>query len=112
MDTKFFHAQVNGRRKRLQLKRIQNNAGIWIEDRQAVADEAVNFFKAQFHEEKIPESFGIIYHVPNMLGYEQNDELVKQPTKEEVQQAVFGLNVDSAGGPDDFAGTYFIHIGI
>ncbi|XP_075083474.1 uncharacterized protein LOC142167215 [Nicotiana tabacum] len=30
-NTKFFHVQVNGRRRRLQLKRIQNNEGNWIE---------------------------------------------------------------------------------
>ncbi|XP_019257605.1 PREDICTED: uncharacterized protein LOC109235806 [Nicotiana attenuata] len=31
-NTKFFHAQLNGRRKRLQLKRIQDTAGNWLED--------------------------------------------------------------------------------
>lgn len=52
-NTKKFHAQVNGRRKRLQLKRIQNNDGHWIENNEDMAEEAVNFFKAQFHEESI-----------------------------------------------------------
>ncbi|XP_059277883.1 secreted RxLR effector protein 78-like [Lycium ferocissimum] len=30
-NTKYFHSIVNGRRKRLQIKRIQNRRGIWIE---------------------------------------------------------------------------------
>ncbi|XP_059301772.1 uncharacterized protein LOC132053675 [Lycium ferocissimum] len=31
-NTRFFHNLVNGRRKRLQIKRIQNSNGDWIED--------------------------------------------------------------------------------
>ncbi|XP_075095229.1 uncharacterized protein LOC142173524 [Nicotiana tabacum] len=51
-NTKFFHAQVNGRRKRLQLKRIQNSDGNWLEDNETMAEEAIKFYKAQFHEEQ------------------------------------------------------------
>lgn len=29
-NTKFFRTLVNGRRKRLQIKRIQNSDGVWI----------------------------------------------------------------------------------
>lgn len=39
--------------------------------------EAVNFFKAQFYEGRVPDSFGIIDHVPMMVGTEQNEELVR-----------------------------------
>lgn len=37
-----------------------------------------------------------------MVEMGQNDNLIKQPTKEEVKKAVFGLNGDSVGGPDCF----------
>ncbi|XP_009790176.1 uncharacterized protein LOC107776673 [Nicotiana tabacum] len=84
-NTKFFHAQVNRRRKRLQLKKIQNSAGSWIEGNEQMAEEAINFFQYQFHEDVVPTSFEIIVHVPNMISVEQNQELLKQPTKEEVQ---------------------------
>ncbi|XP_016482447.2 uncharacterized protein LOC107803276 [Nicotiana tabacum] len=87
-NTKFFHAHVNRRRKILQLKRIQDSAGNWIEGNDQMAEEAISFFKSQFHE-------GVL---------EKNQELLKQPTKEEVKQAVFGLNADNAGGPDGFTG--------
>ncbi|XP_075083470.1 uncharacterized protein LOC142167211 [Nicotiana tabacum] len=36
-----------------------------------------------------------------MVGEVQNQELMAQPTRDEVKQAAFGLNGDSAGGPDD-----------
>ncbi|XP_075100741.1 uncharacterized protein LOC107770100 [Nicotiana tabacum] len=36
-NTKFFHAQVRGRRKRFQLNRIQNSEETWIEEEQEIA---------------------------------------------------------------------------
>ncbi|XP_070036172.1 uncharacterized protein [Nicotiana tomentosiformis] len=38
---------------------------------------------------------------------EQNANLIKQPTREEVKQAVFGLNEESAGGLDGFIGAFY-----
>lgn len=69
-NTKFFYAHVNGKIKRLQLKRIQNSEGSWIEDSEAMAEEAAEFFQAQFHEDNIPTDFGIIDHVPQMVTRE------------------------------------------
>ncbi|XP_075088439.1 uncharacterized protein LOC142170431 [Nicotiana tabacum] len=37
----------------------------------------------------------------------RNAELIKQPTKEEVKVAIFGLNGDSAGGPDGMTGKLY-----
>lgn len=111
-NTKFFHAQVNGRRKRLQLKRIQNNAGNWLENNADKADEAIRFYQAQFHEESVPTTFGILDYVPSIVDNFQKAQLVQQPTREEVKFAVFGLNGESAGGPDGFSGCFFKHVGM
>ncbi|XP_070005983.1 uncharacterized protein [Nicotiana sylvestris] len=97
-NTKCFHAQVRGRRKRLQLNKIQNSGGTWIEEEQEIAEEAIKYYEEQFTEAATPSSFDILEHVPNLINTEQNVELNKQPTKEEVKVAVLGLNGDSAGG--------------
>ncbi|XP_075109006.1 uncharacterized protein LOC142180816 [Nicotiana tabacum] len=106
-NTKFFHAQVNGRRRRLQLKRVQDSNGIWLENSKDMADEAVRFFQAQFHEDTVSTAFDIFDHVPALVDHAQNKELIQQPTKEEVRHAVFGLNGESAGGPDGFTRSFF-----
>ncbi|XP_075099236.1 uncharacterized protein LOC142176074 [Nicotiana tabacum] len=106
-NTKFFHAQVMGRRKRLELKRIQSSEGNWIEDSTTMAEEAVKFFTDQFHENNVPDNFVILDHVQRMVNNDQNDMLLRQPNKDEVKEAVFGLNGDSAGGPDGFTGCFF-----
>ncbi|XP_060200406.1 uncharacterized protein LOC132628659 [Lycium barbarum] len=43
-NTRFFHNLVKGRRKKLQIKRIQNSDGSWIEDDDQMADETVHFY--------------------------------------------------------------------
>ncbi|XP_075099299.1 uncharacterized protein LOC142176126 [Nicotiana tabacum] len=72
-----------------------------------MAEEAVRVFQAQFHEDSIPTTFGIMYNVPKMVEMRHNEELIKQPTIEEVKKVVFGLNRESAGGPDSFNGCFF-----
>ncbi|XP_070025206.1 uncharacterized protein [Nicotiana sylvestris] len=72
-NTKFFHDQVNGRRKILKLKRIQNNSGNWIDEEEQIAAEAVNFFKDQFCENIVPTAFHIIDYVPCLVNMEQNE---------------------------------------
>ncbi|XP_075074525.1 uncharacterized protein LOC107792240 [Nicotiana tabacum] len=101
-NTKLFHAHVNDKIRKLQLKRIQDMNVNLLEDLSAIADEAVLFFQQQFHESTIPTDFRILDHVPVMLNEVQNFEITMQPTIEEVKKAVFGLNGDSAGGPDGF----------
>lgn len=80
-NTKFFQAQVNGRRKRLQLKRIQDNSGNWIEEEDQITEAAVSFFKDQFCESVTPTNFHIIDHVPSLIDGDQNAKLTSQPTK-------------------------------
>ncbi|XP_075087590.1 uncharacterized protein LOC142169603 [Nicotiana tabacum] len=50
-NTRFFHDDVNDKRQKLQLKRIQNHDGNWIELQERMADAAVEFFQNQFTQE-------------------------------------------------------------
>lgn len=42
-----------------------------------------------------------------MVTMEQNLELCRLPTREEVKAAVFALSSESASGPDGFSGLFF-----
>ncbi|XP_060190534.1 uncharacterized protein LOC132619737 [Lycium barbarum] len=50
-NTRFFHSYVQGRRRILQLKRIQDGEENWIEDVDAISVEAIRFFQEQFIKE-------------------------------------------------------------
>ncbi|XP_060202706.1 uncharacterized protein LOC132631120 [Lycium barbarum] len=101
-NTKFFHAHVNGKRRKLQLQRIQDHTGTWLDTEEEIAQEAIRFFSDQFKEENIPTDFSMLDKIPKMVTEEQNQQLYEMPDEAEVKRAVFGLNGDSAGGPDGF----------
>ncbi|XP_059291733.1 uncharacterized protein LOC132045207 [Lycium ferocissimum] len=87
-NTRFFHNMVNGRRKRLQVKRMK---------------------KQNFTQEDISSDFSLLQHVPNMVTQEKNQILTSMPTLEDVKNAVFDLSGDSSGGPDDFLPNSITH---
>ncbi|XP_060216639.1 uncharacterized protein LOC132644099 [Lycium barbarum] len=91
-NTRYFHSIVNGRRKRLQIKRIQNQQGIWIKGDSLLAEEAC---------------FDLLQHVPSMVDQDTNNQLVSMPTLEEVKKVVFESSADSAGGPDGMIGIFY-----
>ncbi|XP_060183147.1 uncharacterized protein LOC132613112 [Lycium barbarum] len=66
-NSKFFDAHVNGKRKFLQLRRIQDSQGTWLETDEEIAEDAVRFYHAQFHETNVPTQFDILQQVPRMI---------------------------------------------
>ncbi|XP_070021730.1 uncharacterized protein [Nicotiana sylvestris] len=106
-NTKFFHAQVNGRRKKLKVSRINNCLGNWIEEDHLIAEEALKFYKDQFTESEVHNAFDILNHVPSMVESDQHERLMALTSNEEVKRAVMWLNGNSAGGPDGFTGSFY-----
>nr|XP_016516046.1 PREDICTED: uncharacterized protein LOC107832693 [Nicotiana tabacum] len=64
-----------------------------------MANVAVEFYQNQFTNEANPIDFSMLENVPTMVTGEQYLELCRFPTLEEVNDAVFMLNGDSASGP-------------
>ncbi|XP_060216785.1 uncharacterized protein LOC132644224 [Lycium barbarum] len=95
-NTKKFHAYVQGRRKRMQIRRIQGEYGSWIEEEGGIIVEAIRFYTAQFTKEEDPKDFEILKDLPRMVFEEDNLWFEAEPTKEEVKATVFQLNGESA----------------
>ncbi|KAH0743236.1 hypothetical protein KY290_031229 [Solanum tuberosum] len=47
-NTRYFHNLVKGRRNRLKIKRIKDKNGIWLDDENQMATEAVEWYSQQF----------------------------------------------------------------
>ncbi|XP_059294411.1 uncharacterized protein LOC132047376 [Lycium ferocissimum] len=88
-NTKFFHSIVNGRRKRLQVKRIQDADRLWLENKEGIAQGAVQFFQDQFTQEAYNSDFSTINIVPKLITDEYNEMLCALPTEDEVKKAAF-----------------------
>ncbi|XP_019237891.1 PREDICTED: uncharacterized protein LOC109218029 [Nicotiana attenuata] len=106
-NTCFFHNHVNGKRKKLQLKRIEIGSGVWIEDQEQLATAAVDFYQEHVTNEGDPSDFSLLNNVPSIVIMEQNLELSRLLTIEEVRIAVFELSGESASGIDGFTGLFY-----
>ncbi|XP_059295557.1 uncharacterized protein LOC132048893 [Lycium ferocissimum] len=72
----------------------------------AEGDRNTRFFHNLFSQEQEATDFSLLNHVPSLVSEEDN-ELLVVPNADEVKQAVFALNRDSACGPDGLKGTFF-----
>ncbi|XP_060210587.1 uncharacterized protein LOC132637527 [Lycium barbarum] len=106
-NTRFFHNLVKGRRKKLQIKRIQNSDGSWINDEDQMADEAVHFYSQQFAQEELIGDEIFLSLIPILIDQDRNDLLCQMPSVDEVKKAVFNLSGASASGPDGFPGVFY-----
>ncbi|KAH0700880.1 hypothetical protein KY284_015095 [Solanum tuberosum] len=106
-NTRFFHNLVNRKRKRLQVKRILKRDGVWTNDAEEVATEAVAFFQDLFTDVENEIELSLIEHIPTLVTDEDNTMLNASPIVEEIKKVVFELNSDSASGPDGFTGHFY-----
>lgn len=106
-NTKFFHTIVKGRRSRLKINRTQNQKGIWIEDQESIAADAVKFFQQQFAKGQENTNFEILNELPTIISKQQNEKMHKIPDMIEVKHAVMGQSRNSAEGPDGMTGAFF-----
>ncbi|XP_059285183.1 uncharacterized protein LOC132038547 [Lycium ferocissimum] len=71
-----FKLQPNGRRKRLQVRRIQNQNGQWLETKKEINEEAIGFYEEQFTRGVDPIDLEILDHMYPMISKEQNDLII------------------------------------
>ncbi|MDV3190757.1 MAG: hypothetical protein Q8838_02445 [Candidatus Phytoplasma australasiaticum] len=82
-NTKFFHSVVNGRRKRLEIKRIKRFDGSWVEEAD-IMSEVANFYSDQFTSGSQIDRFSLVELIPCVISESDNIFLNKEPTVEEI----------------------------
>ncbi|XP_070035101.1 uncharacterized protein [Nicotiana tomentosiformis] len=95
--------------KKLQLKRIKNGSGVWIEDQEQLAIAAVDFYQKQFTNEGDASEFSLLNNVPSMSsGLFKSTRGVKQ--RDPLSPALFILSAEAVGAITEFArGTSEFH---
>ncbi|KAH0672992.1 hypothetical protein KY284_024079 [Solanum tuberosum] len=67
----------------------------------------VYYFSEQFKADETSQDYSMQKHTPKMITEEENEEMIKLPTQEEIKRVVFELNGESVSGPDDFSDLFF-----
>lgn len=79
----------------------------WTDDMELIGNKAVEFFQNLLTSEAHSINEDLVGAIPSIISEEDNYDLTRFPSEEEVKEAVWSLSPDSAPGPDGFSG-YFL----
>nr|XP_027123998.1 uncharacterized protein LOC113740655 [Coffea arabica] len=100
-NTKFFHAQVKGRRRRNRMLNLQREDGSWTENEQELGEEVANYYKQLFTSNWNGSPEEILRGIPSTITASMNDQLARGVDEEEIRTTIFSMSPDTAPGMDD-----------
>ncbi|XP_071933856.1 uncharacterized protein [Coffea arabica] len=109
-NSKYFHAVVKQRRVQGMIHRVKRTNGVWVEDNDGIATEAIEYFSNLFAGDTSSNLDGLLGLIPSLIMGEDNMILEEVPTLEEVRRVVFAMDGESAAGPDGFTGKFFTFV--
>nr|XP_027071862.1 uncharacterized protein LOC113696683 [Coffea arabica] len=87
-NSKYFHAVVKQRQVQGMIHRVKRADGVWVEDDDGIAIEAIAYFSNLFSGDTSSNLDGLLGLIPSMITGEDNMVLEKIPTMEEVRRDV------------------------
>ncbi|KAL0295720.1 UNVERIFIED_CONTAM: hypothetical protein Sangu_3187900 [Sesamum angustifolium] len=107
--SKIFFRKINARRASQRVYQIQNDDGHILTDYNAVTGEFVNYFKKLFGG-SLRQSKNLEHLQPfarNLISEEEATQITAPVQRQEIKEALFDINEDSAPGPDGFSSCFF-----
>ena len=108
-NTRFFHLSTLVRRRRNRINEIKLEDGTWINTR----EEIQNYFNENFKSlsqskcNDVPEDLENL--IEPCISMEENEELCRVPSREEIQKVVFEMKSLKAPRPDGFLVLFYKH---
>lgn len=102
-NSKYFHSNVQDWRRKLYIHHVQDDNGDWVSNRLGISAQVIRLFHTLFFADCGPFDLSRLDYVTSLVSYEDNEVLCQIPEKEEIKDAVFHLDTDSAAGPDGFS---------
>ncbi|KAG5595026.1 hypothetical protein H5410_036258 [Solanum commersonii] len=91
-NSKYFHALIRGRRRRLFIHKLLNDNAEWIQGDEHIAKAACEHFQNIFTgEDKFIDEIPINC-IPRLVNQEHNDRMKELPTMEELKEVVYSMN--------------------
>ncbi|XP_071902137.1 uncharacterized protein [Coffea arabica] len=106
-NTKFFHASVQGRRRRNRLNKLQREDGTWTESEQAVSKEIAEYYRNLFNSNDVGDLTEVLDGIPHTITDELNGNMMKPVLEEEIKAVIFSMNPDKSPGVDGMSPLFF-----
>ncbi|GKB97733.1 putative RNA-directed DNA polymerase, eukaryota, reverse transcriptase zinc-binding domain protein [Tanacetum coccineum] len=99
-NSRFFHGMLNKKRNHMNIRGVMVE-GMWKEKPYDVKREIFHHFSTRF--DKPPDERAVLdMEFPRSLSLEQQIDLEREVTKEELKKAVWDCGTDKSPGPDGF----------
>ncbi|XP_027086667.1 uncharacterized protein [Coffea arabica] len=102
-NTSFFHATVEGGRKRNRMLEIQRENGTWTNGEKELGAEVADYYKHLFSASETREMEEVLDGIPHTISNSMNENLTKPVGEEEIRSALFSMYPDKA---PDMSKTY------
>ncbi|KAJ6849156.1 uncharacterized protein M6B38_270760 [Iris pallida] len=106
-NSKFFYDCVRQMRNSLTIHQIRGVDGVEVRGHSDISTAALTYFSRLFEKDRIVAEAGLLGVIPQLIEVEDNNELIKSISRDEVEAAVKALSNDSASGPDGFSGGFY-----
>ncbi|KAH0753205.1 hypothetical protein KY285_006353 [Solanum tuberosum] len=106
-NTKFFYAYVKGKMRKLQVVDILTDQRDRISTTQNIGEEAVDVFREKFRENQETTNYDMLEYIPTLINEEQNADMGRMPTEDEVKMVVFTVKGERTSGSDGFSRKFF-----
>ncbi|EOY14356.1 Uncharacterized protein TCM_033752 [Theobroma cacao] len=106
-NTKFFHMRMQKKRIRSHIFKVQEPDGRWIEDQEQLKQSAIEYFSSLLKAEPCDISRFQNSLIPSIISNSENELLCAEPNLQEVKDAVFDIDPESAAGPDGFSSYFY-----
>lgn len=105
--TKYFHSVLKEKRRKLQINRIKNQHGRWIQGEEHISRTAIKYYENLFNLRQPNVDHGLMDIIPQCITNSDNAFLSGLPDEQEIKDGVFSMSVDSAAGLNGYSGKFF-----
>eukprot|EP00253_Pinus_taeda_P011429 PITA_11429 len=105
-NTSYFHRQYRARLTRNHIAEIKTPEGSVCNSYHQIKAAAENYFRNLYRKENHSNDEEIVdfmTNIPNLISPEENAELCRPATEEEIIKVVWSMDADKAPGPDGFS---------
>lgn len=105
-NSRYFHASASARRRTNQITQLKNSQGQWVSWDDGLADHITEQFKHLFTATRTNWQ-EVVECIDTRISAEQNADLLKEVSEEEVKTALFQMDPDKAPGPDGMTPAFY-----
>jgi len=106
-NSRFFHLSATNRKRGCSILRLKDTSGIWIEERPAIQQKFILDFSSRFTSGHDLRTRAHGFLATPIVTAEENADLIKPVTDDEIYTAVFQMDPHKTPGSDGFGASFY-----